>query len=48
MTFIGSVCTDITSVGYQYKEEVDKYLSEAERLYKKLHYDTKKIKTDFL
>lgn len=27
---------------------MDKYLTEAERLYKKLHNDTKKIKTDFL
>lgn len=27
---------------------MDKYLSEASRLYEKLHNDTKKIKTDFI
>ena len=43
----GTLEARITPGTYLYKEELDKFLVQADKIYKKLHQDTKKIKKDF-
>ncbi len=43
----GFIDIKISPGTYNYKEELDRYLNQADKVYKKLHVETKKIKKDF-